>query len=121
MKEGFIKWDDEDRPKNGSNAKHGELPDGEYGDITTDTKIFYCCNDQGMWSRSIELPINEPFYLLPHQSKNCQRVKRALSTLEFITYDTEEENNHDDFQNSHAYKTGYKGLPKVYYCYYEGS
>ncbi|XP_028403866.1 uncharacterized protein LOC114526459 [Dendronephthya gigantea] len=123
MKDGFIKWDDEDNPKSGSNARHGVLPDGEYGKhggVPSDTKIFYCCNDQGAWSQSIELPIDEPFYLLPYQSGNCQRVKNALSTLEFITYDTEEDNNYDDFQNSYAYKTGYKRLPTVYYCYYKG-
>ena len=123
MKEGFIKWDDEDYPTEGGNDKHGILPDGEYGAAVTndrDTKIFYCCNDAGDWKQSIELPIHEPFYLLPYQSKNCQRVKGALSTLEKITYDTEEDNNRDDFQTSHAFTDGQKGKPTLYYCYYKG-
>ena len=119
MKEGFIKWDDEDYPNKDSNDKYGTLPDGDYKD--KDTQISYCCNDQGDWKQPIQLPINEPFYLLPHKTKNCQRVKGALSTLEYITYDTEEDNNHDDFHASHAYTTGGKGLPKVYYCYYTGT
>lgn len=119
MKEGFIKWDDEDFPNKNSNAKHGVLPDGDY-DSDSDTKILYCCNDQGDWKQSIDLPVHEPFYLLPYQSDDCQRVKGALSTLEYIAYDTEEDNNHDDFQRSHAYTTGEKGQPKVYYCYYKG-
>ena len=123
MKDGFIKWDDEDNPNKDGNDKHGILPDGEFG--TTDgndfdTKISYCCIDQGDWKQSIELPVNEPFYLLPHQSKNCQRVKGALSTLEHITYDTEDSNNHDALQGSHAYKDDVNGLPTIYYCYYKG-
>ena len=119
MKEGFIKWDDEDFPNKDKNDKHGILPDGDYKE--KDTQISYCCNDQGDWKQSIALPINEPFYLLPHKSDNCQRVKGALSTLEKITYDTEEDNNHDNFHASHAYTTGGKGIPTIYYCYYTGA
>ena len=75
MKEGSILWDDEDEPNNDKNDKHGTLPDGEYGEsYHFATKIFCCCHDQGKWNNAIELPINEPFYLLPHQSDNCQRV-----------------------------------------------
>ncbi len=118
MKDGFIKLDDEDGPNKGGNDKHGILPDGEYG--AADTKIFYCCNDAGDWKQSIELPIHEPFFLLPYQSKNCQRVKGALSKLETITYDTEENNNHDDFKRSHTFTDGQKGKPTLYYCYYKG-
>ena len=115
MKKGSIKWDDED--SNNDNKKSGILPDGTFDQ---DTIIEYCCQDQGVWTNSIELPVDKPFYLLPHASINCQRVKGAINTLDYITYDTEEENNHDDFTPSHAFTVNGKGLPKIYYCYYEG-
>jgi hypothetical protein len=121
MKEGSITWDDEDSPNNGANNFHGILPDGEFGVGDHKTKISYCCNDQGDWRQSIELPIHQSFYLLPHQTNNCQRVKGALSTLEKITYDTEEVNNYDEFQGRHAYTDALKGKPTVYYCYYKGT
>ena len=123
MKDGFIKWDDEDDPKNGGNSLHGILPDGDFGSPGNNhkTKIFYCCNDQGDWRQSIELPIHESFYLLPYEFKHCQRVKGALSTLQSITYDTEQDNNYDTFDASHAYTDKQKTNPTVYYCYYKGT
>ena len=115
MTSGSIKWDDED--SNNQNWKNGTLPDGNFND---DTTIEYCCQDQGAWMRSIELPVDKPFYLLPHKSDECQRVKGAISSLDYITYDTEESNNHDEFTGSHVYTVNGKGRPKIYYCYYEG-
>lgn len=115
---GYIKWDDEDDANNDHNDKDGILPAGFYG---SDTQIYYCCNDHGEWSQSIELPVGEPFYLLPFQSDNCQRVKWALSTLGSITYDTEDNNNYDAFHGSYVYTTGDKGIPTIYYCYYKGT
>jgi hypothetical protein len=115
MNSGSIKWDNEDGTK--MNSKDGTLPDGTFGD---DTIIEYCCQDQGLWSDSIELPLDKPFYLLPHKFQNCQRVKEAKSTLEYIIYDTENDNNYDEFIQSHVFTNKVKNLPKIYYCYYEG-
>ena len=118
---GYIKWDDEDAPgNNNNNRKYGTLPEGTYDQ---DTKIYYCCNDQGQWKDAIELPVDKPFYLLPYNSDNCQRVKGAISLLDYIVYHTEDTNNQDDFsQGPHVFAdTMTKGLPKIYYCYYEGT
>jgi hypothetical protein len=57
MKSGSIKWDDEDGTN--KNSKGGTLPNGTFDD---DTLIEYCCQDQGLWSDSIELPLDKPFY-----------------------------------------------------------
>lgn len=111
---GFIKWDEEDTKNN--NIKSGILPSGTFDD---NTKIEYCCQ-VGSSTASIELPVEKPFYLLPHNTNDCQRVKGAISTLEYIVYDTEEENNHDEFNQDHVFTNKEKGLPKIYYCYYEG-
>ena len=112
---GSIRWDDEDNGND--NQRHGTLPDGTFDD---DTTIKYCCQNQGYWFSSIELPTARPFYLLPHKSPNCQRVKYALSSLEYIVYDTENDNNGDQFSGSHVFTNKVKSLPKIYYCHYQG-
>ena len=118
MFNGSIKWDDEDYRN--INDQSGILPDGTYGYNYGTTTIEYCCQDEGYWSNSIELPVDRPFYLLPHKSPNCQRVKWALSSLEYIVYDTENYNKSDTFSGSHVFTNKVKSLPKIYYCYYEG-
>ena len=116
MKSGAIKWDDEDTSNN--NMHGGILPNGTFN--RHETLIEYCCQDQGHWNDSIELPVDKPFYLLPYNSQNCQRVKGAISTLDYIIYDTEEDNNYDSFTSSHVFTDKNKGLPKIFYCYYKG-
>jgi hypothetical protein len=115
MNSGSIKWDDEDSQNN--NSFGGTLPDGNFDG---DTLIEFCCQNQGLWSNSIQLPVDKPFYLLPRNSQNCQRVKGAISTLDYIIFDTEDSNNHDTFILSHVFAIEDKSLPKIYYCYYRG-
>lgn len=120
MVEGSILWDDEDN--HNGNAKEGSLPDLTiyYYDYYKDTKLYYCCQTQGEWYKPITLPTNKPFYLLPYGSQNCQRVSWTVSSLEYIVYDTEDDNNGDLFEGHHVFNDQVKSLPKVYYCYYEG-
>ncbi len=123
MVEGYIKWDDNNPPQENRNQKLGSLPRGDY---TYDTVIYYCCQNQSTWYDVIELPTTSPFYLLPYKprsqySTECQRVKWALPTLEYIRFDTEDDNNQDVFYGHHV-DTDHdnpKGRPKVHYCYYE--
>ena len=119
MFEGSVKWDDENLKND--NRQSGIFPDGTYQlDYPYSTTIEYCCQDKGYWFNSIRLPVDRPFYLLPHKSPNCQRVKWALSSLEYIVYDTENYNKSDTFSGSHVFTNKVKSLPKIYYCYYEG-
>ena len=118
MLPGYIKWDDERHGEENYNQALGTLPDGVYN---SDTQIFYCCQNESTWYEVIELPITSPFYLLPHKSSSqtlpeCQRVKFAWATLEYIRYDTEGTGDNDVFNGHHVFAD--KGL-KVYYCYYE--
>jgi hypothetical protein len=120
MVNGFIKWDDEN--DDNRNQALGTLPRGNY---TQDTLIFYCCQNQSTWYDVIQLPITSPFYLLPYKpssqdSTECQRVRWALATLEYIQFDTEENNNEDDFHSYHVATDKQIGQPKIYYCYYQG-
>ena len=64
--EGAIFWNDAN-----SRVVRGELPEGDY---TTDTKIYYCCREDGFASNSIYLPTENPFYLLK-KSHQCQKVR----------------------------------------------
>ena len=115
MVSGSIKWDDENNSN--SNRYQEILPDGSY---SPDTLINYCCQIQGKWYSSIELPVQIPFYLLPYGSTNCQRVKWAISSLEYIVYNTEDNKNNDKFTGSHVFSDQVQSLPKVFYCYYQG-
>ena len=119
MTEGSILWDDED--SNNGNDKRGYLPDLNQGYSAQDTILHYCCQNQWKWYEAIELPTEKPFYLLPYGSQNCQRVKWAVSSLEYIIYDTEDtQPNWDQFNGHHVFTDEVKSLPKIYYCYYEG-
>ena len=118
MDDGFIHWDDEDNDNANANTKDGILPDGTYNH---DTEIYFCCRHQGNWYDPIELPVSVPLFLLPYNSKNCQRVKWAMSKQQYIIYETENEQNRDNFHQRHAYAENIgNNLPKIYYCYYEG-
>ena len=115
MDSGSVKWNDEDTYN--SNKKGGELP---YGTYNKDTVIRYCCQTKGNWDASIELPVSQPFYLLTSSatgSPKCQIVMWALSYLEYIVFDTEDDNNADEEDGYHVFLQG----RKLYYCYYEGS
>ena len=118
MTEGFIDWYDEQT--NNQNKLHNylTLPDGIY--FGSSTRLLYCCHTTGKWYESIELPTEKPFYLLPYGSQRCQRVFGAISSLEYAVYDTEDENNWDQFVGHHVFTDQVESLPKVYYCYYEG-
>ena len=115
MDPGWVRWDDEDN--NNGNKNGGWLPDGTYN---KDTKIRYCCQTKGHWDVPIKLPVSQPFYLLTSSATNspkCQMVKWALSYLEYIVFDTEDDNNADGEDGNHVFLEG----RKLYYCYYEGT
>lgn len=94
----------------------GTLPDGIYDG---DTEISFCCRIDGNKSSPIPLPISKPFYLLAYGSSECQRVKGALVTEEFIQYDTEDTDNIDDWDGSHPDINTESDFPTITYCYYE--
>lgn len=119
MTEGFIEWHDEQTNNHNKLKGYLNLPDGLY--FGPSTRILYCCHTKGKWFQPILLPTEKPFYLLPYGSRNCQRVKGAISSLEYIEYDTEDDNNLDEFNGSHVYADKIKSLPRIFYCYYQGN
>ena len=111
LSEGFLHWDDEDR--NNVNKDGGSLPEGAYG---SDTRIFFCCRTDGDKSDPVPLPLSKPFYLLAYGSSDCQLVKGAITTTEYIIFDNEDRNNQDSSGGVHPYASS----SLVYYCYYQG-
>ena len=93
----------------------GVLPDGVYDDHT---KIFYCCRTDGDKLEPVSLPVINPFYLMAYNNSECQQVKGAIATKEFIRYDNEDTNNKDAMNGSFPYQ--YKTNRTIAYCYYEG-
>jgi hypothetical protein len=138
MTKGFVKWDDRDvlHVWLSANKQYGAFPDGEYG---INTKIYYCCqNTPDKLSDPIELPVDRPFYLLPHSSSGstmprCQLVKGATSQLEYIEYDTAADiyafgiKAHKSSDEGSGNRVFFKHLEttsrymRVYYCYYKGN
>ncbi|XP_046857423.1 cubilin-like isoform X3 [Xenia sp. Carnegie-2017] len=119
MSTGFVEWDDEDDEN--SNKKGGQLPHGTYND---DTVIHYCCQTDGKWYEPIELPVTQPFYLLTSNSLSlpkCQIVKWATSQMEYILFDTDDNNIYGGFAGKHVFvnSSARPGLRKLYYCYYK--
>lgn len=113
FQEGYVYWDDEDY-KN-INKKGGTLPDGVYD---RDTLIKYCCRADGDKFTPVTLPVMSSFYLMMSNTSECQRVKGAVATKEFIRFDNEDSGNKDRQYGSHPYGAGIRNH-KLYYCYYE--
>ena len=111
---GFIKWDDEDT--NNENTKSGPLPDGIFD---FNTKIEFCCRTDGDKTEPISLPAVKPFFLLAYDSAECQMVKWAVSSVEWIGFDNQDFNNQDSKGGAHPFSRG-KSVLTVYYCYYQG-
>lgn len=111
---GDVFWDDEDTWN--TNRYAGTLPDGTYN---TDTWIYFCCKTDGDKDNPIFLPSESPFFLLAYKSAKCQMVKWAVASLEWIYFDTEDWNNHDQANGAYPRDAG-KTPPTIYYCYYRG-
>ena len=116
MSSGSVFWDDENANGNNKNTKNGSLPEGVFNE---DTKIFFCCQTKGVHSTPIKLPVNKPFYLIA-VGAYCQLVLNTVYTLEYIEYDTEDDNNHDKVTSPHPFGANLVH-PRIYFCYYQGT
>ena len=94
----------------------GTLPDGVYD---TDTKIEFCCRTDGDKKDPISLPTLKPFFLLAYDSAECQQVKWAVVSVEWILYDNEDTGNNGGKGGSYPYGAEISDY-KIRYCYYQG-
>ena len=118
LKEGFIRWDDEQSGIDLNNANYGSLPDGIYE--KTNTTIKYCCSTKGNINNPIKLPNLRPFYLMTYDSAQCQKVRGMRVTSEFIKFDDDDQGNTDGTGGAYPYGPSEDPFNlKIYYCYYE--
>ena len=118
MKEGYIRWDDEQSEVDENNKHDGTLPDGTYDKLQT--RLNYCCSVSGNINNPIQLPALKPFYLLSYGSAQCQKVAGTKVSSEFIKFDDDDQANTDAALGAHPYGPSEDPFNlKVYYCYYE--
>ena len=117
LSSGFAKWDDEDN--NNQNSMSGTLPDGVYD---RDTRIEFCCRTDREKKDPISLPTLEPFFLLAYESAECQQVKWAVVSVEWIRFDNEDLRNMDESGGAYPYdaRRSVHSSYYIYYCYYQG-
>ena len=115
MHSGSLLLDNENANGTNKNSHNGSLPAGVYNQ---DTKIFFCCQTSRSYDVAIQLPVDKPFYLIA-KGPYCQEVLNTVHTMEFIVYDTEDDNNHDQKIFPYPYGAGLQE-PRINYCYYQG-
>ncbi|XP_071492860.1 uncharacterized protein [Diadema antillarum] len=113
--DGYLYWDDED--DNNANSRGGVVPDGSYG---RNTKIYFCCRNDGATHNRIYLPTDNNFVLFSRFG-TCQEVSGMRVTEEYFRYDNEDDNNEDSQSSVHPYQ----GLEssghniKLFFCFYQ--
>ena len=114
MSQGHVKWDDDDNFLHLSD-KGGVLPDGVFGD---DTQLYFCCRTDGNKTEPVSLPTDQPFFLLAYGSPQCQQVKWALATSEWIHFDVQDSLGINDQGGTYPYGAGINGHT-IHYCHYQ--
>lgn len=113
--DGYVQWDDED--SNNKNTITGQRPDGVYDN---NTKIFFCCRDDGFATNAINLPTDKPFVLLKSSNSHpCQTVNGTKKREEFFRFDNEDNLRHlTHFQGKHPSLEYSSNNLIMHYCYY---
>lgn len=118
---GYVLWDDAatwfGRSDGRQNSK-GVLPDGEYN---YNTKIFYCCRNDGSPYSAIQLPSSAPFYLLK-LGEVCQEVEGMTVAEEWVYWSDEKTTNlntQDGVYPKVLRARSPKAYTKLFYCYYQ--
>ncbi|XP_053376021.1 uncharacterized protein LOC123535471 [Mercenaria mercenaria] len=112
---GYIFWDDEDL--HNDNAKWGTLPDGTYD---KNTKMYYCCRNDGSPQIPLLLPTERPFALVRYGSK-CQSVHGMNVRDVYAHWDDEDLNNKDSAGGMHPLDEGGSKNHQLHFCYYFSS
>lgn len=110
---GYIYWDDEDLRN--KNAKGGVLPDGTFD---TNTKLYYCCRNDGSPTSKILLPSDRPFILIRYKS-TCQAVNGMNVHEIFVQWDDEDLNNSDKVSGMHPMDDGGNKNHRIHFCFYQ--
>ena len=66
-----------------------------------------------------DLPSQTPFFLLAYDSAECQQVKWAVVSVEWIRFDNEDSGNADGKGGTYPHGAGIDDHT-IHYCYYQG-
>ena len=110
--DGSVYWDDED--EDNENSVGGTLPDGSYD---RNTRIDFCCRQDGDPGTAIVLPTSRPFILVAATGR-CQKVHGMSESLQWFYWDDEDDDNEDSRDGMSPYDTGGRGNHKLHFCYY---
>lgn len=111
FQEGYIYWDDKNYKNR--NKKWGTLPNGGYG---RNTRVEYCCRNDGRHKNSILLPTDHPFILYRYGGR-CQRVKGMRYTEYYVKWDDQNFRNKNKCRGSHPDSSCGRNQ-KLHFCYY---
>ncbi len=115
--EGSITWNDKKTSftRRSKNSVWGILPEGVYD---KDTKIEFCCRNDGRPSDPILLPIVDPFVLYRYGG-TCQSVNMTTVTEHFIQFDDNSiAFSKNECTGAHPDDDDCKNRHKLHYCYY---
>lgn len=115
---GWVYWDDA-APYWGDTIQNnsGNLPDGTYD---RNTKIFFCCRNDGLASNPIHLPNSTPFHLVKWGDA-CQSVHGMQVNEEWVYWKDESNFNLNSHGGLFPRMTRSKfpiKFTKLFYCYY---
>jgi len=119
FQEGRIIWDDEDSDNINHVKPSGQdstvMPSGEYD---RNTKIDFCCRNDGSITTPMLLPTANSFVLWQYQTRGCQRVRGMNSRELFILWDDEDDDNIDSCSGSHPYNENCSRNHHIWMCHY---
>ncbi|XP_062501798.1 uncharacterized protein LOC134178898 [Corticium candelabrum] len=109
-----IYWDDED--SGNANQLGGTLPDGTYD---RNTRMHFCCRQDGSTAKRIILPTKKPFILVA-ATHNCQKVYKMHVSHQYFKWDNEDSRNKDSTSHhgSFPHEDGGTKNHKLHFCYY---
>ena len=127
FEKGWIFWDDENNQSGNKNSFYGTQKSKPDGQFNHDTKIFFCCRNDGSYRDQISLPKSEfdsfGLTLLPYKQKRCQRVAGKIARVASYFFDTEDDSEsrnlrfHSD--DGAPYVRSLKDGFRFYVCVYE--
>ncbi|XP_078384038.1 uncharacterized protein LOC144666477 [Oculina patagonica] len=114
LSEGYVQWDDED--DDNANNVTGSLPDGNYN---RNTRIYYCCRNDGFATNAINLPTDSPFVLFKGETHECQLVHGTNVREEWFYWDNEDDSGYvTETKRPRPNLQESNNNLKIHFCYY---
>ncbi|XP_060070123.1 uncharacterized protein LOC132550122 [Ylistrum balloti] len=112
---GSITFDEDDSAPSSRPQGTGTLPDGNYN---TNSKLYFCCKNDGSVAIQATFPRSTPFILYPYTVASCQLVSDMTDVPGYTFFDSEPNGNVDDSDGSIPYTTNGPPTWYIHHCYY---